>query len=79
MYDTMRNLSDYKIQWAGVGANAKEAMKPIFITKKRVKFAMYSFADHPLMWAAKEDKPGINYIDVGNFTVTRFCYRLLIF
>lgn len=69
MYETMRSLTQQNIRWAGVGANLKESMKPAIITTKGVKFAMYSFADHPSMWAAKEDKPGINFIDVSNYTV----------
>jgi len=42
-------------------------MRPASIVCKGIRLGFYSFSDHPGMWAAKEDRPGFNYIDVDHY------------
>eukprot|EP01124_Arcella_intermedia_P023970 TRINITY_DN3938_c0_g1_i9.p1 TRINITY_DN3938_c0_g1~~TRINITY_DN3938_c0_g1_i9.p1 ORF type:complete len:231 (-),score=27.18 TRINITY_DN3938_c0_g1_i9:19-639(-) len=70
--DTVRYLTEYGIQWAGVGNNIKEARKPAIISLGNYKIACFSFADHYSYWAATESRPGINYINPSDIPPSFF-------
>jgi poly-gamma-glutamate capsule biosynthesis protein CapA/YwtB (metallophosphatase superfamily) len=71
LFDTMTSLTAQNISWSGVGNNLDEAMKPAYFERKNISFCCYSFADHPIAWAATKDKPGINIVDVECVTQSK--------
>lgn len=68
LFDTIKSLNDRGIKWAGVGKNRDEAFRPAILSCLGMKIACFSFADHYDMWEATDTKPGINFIDVENYT-----------
>jgi poly-gamma-glutamate capsule biosynthesis protein CapA/YwtB (metallophosphatase superfamily) len=69
LIETMNSLNKWEIKWAGCGLNNIEAQEPALLNCKNKRIACFSFSDHPKMWSADENKPGINYIDVENHTL----------
>jgi len=71
MSETIQTLKAAGIHYAGVGKNIDEAMKPAVFSfgpsNQRKTIACFSAADHPGIWAASSNKPGIAYVDVDNF------------
>jgi len=68
MMETMDSLSKNGIHWAGVGKNLEEAQRPAIFGIDGKKVACFSFADHYSYWAASQEKPGINFLDVDSYT-----------
>jgi len=68
MFETMQSLDKSGIKWAGVGKNKEQAQKPTILSFGGKTMACFSFADHYDFWAATKEAPGINYIDVDNYT-----------
>jgi poly-gamma-glutamate capsule biosynthesis protein CapA/YwtB (metallophosphatase superfamily) len=69
MYDTIKALDERSIKWAGVGNNLSEAQRPAILTfAGGIKIACFSYADHYKYWAAKDNSPGINFVDPEHVT-----------
>lgn len=68
LMDTLSSLQLSGIRYAGAGINVKEASKPALLLCKGKTIGVFSFADHYSFWAATENKPGINFIDVEHYT-----------
>ncbi|KAL6057717.1 Polyglutamate biosynthesis protein [Balamuthia mandrillaris] len=68
LFDTIKHMNKSGIKWAGAGRNLSEARAPAIISCQDRKIAFFSFSDHPKDWAASENKPGINYLDIYNYT-----------
>ena len=65
LLDTIKILDKNKIAHAGTGRNIEEARKPAILTKKGMRIAVLSFADHFEDYAATEKSGGINYIPIS--------------
>ncbi len=66
LLETLRVLSDAKIGVVGAGATAHEAAEPFIVTKKGIRIGVIGFTDNEPSWKAGPDKPGINYVVVGD-------------
>ena len=64
--DTLTNLEKFGINHVGAGLNAEQARAPYKFQIKGVKFALFGFTDNEPSWKATADKPGTNYISVGD-------------
>lgn len=75
--ETLDALDQGGIQHSGAGFDSDQAMKPSILIKGGIKIAIYSFAtpeshmsdvyqDGKDLWAALENRPGVNYLDPDN-------------
>lgn len=69
MLDTIKNLNELNIANTGAGLNPKEASKYVIHNVKGVRIGVISYADHYENWSARNNKPGINYIDLNDDNV----------
>ncbi len=72
LIETIATLDSAGIKHSGAGINAREAQKPLIITKNNLKIGIISYTDNEPTWKAGDRKPGINYIRVGDVdTITK--------
>lgn len=64
--ETISVLDKANILHVGAGMNESEARKPVIITKKGIKIGIIGYTDNEPTWEAIGDKPGTNYVKVGN-------------
>jgi poly-gamma-glutamate capsule biosynthesis protein CapA/YwtB (metallophosphatase superfamily) len=64
--ETIATLDSAGIQHVGAGINIHSARKPVIITKNGIKIGIIGYTDNEPTWKASEDKPGTNYINVGD-------------
>ncbi len=65
--ETIRVLDEAGIMHAGAGLNIEEAKKPALIIKNGIRIAVIGMTDNERAWKALSDKPGINFVEVGDF------------
>lgn len=63
--ETLSHLEKNSIAYAGAGRNIKEAERPAFLEAKGIKIGVIAFTDNMPEWAAGQNKPGVNYIEVS--------------
>ena len=68
MYETLTTLDNSGIKHVGAGKNEAEARKPAILEGKGIKIGILGCTDNEPTWAAEPDKPGTNYIKVGDTT-----------
>ena len=66
MIETINVLDKANIKHAGAGINIEAAIKPALITKNNIKIAIFGYTDNEPSWIATNNKPGTNYIKVGD-------------
>jgi len=66
MRETIQTLDKAKILHVGAGMNEAEAREPVIITKKGIKIGIIGFTDNEPSWESVGEKPGTNYVKVGN-------------
>jgi poly-gamma-glutamate synthesis protein (capsule biosynthesis protein) len=66
LIETMRTLKQAGIFYVGAGGNKAEATQPIIISTHGINIGIIGFTDNEPDWKAEQDKPGTNYIRVGN-------------
>jgi len=66
LQETIKILNKANIYHSGAGINLEEARKPVMIKKKRVSIGFIGYTDNEPGWAATANKPGINYIRIGD-------------
>jgi poly-gamma-glutamate synthesis protein (capsule biosynthesis protein) len=72
LVETIATLDAAHILHVGAGNNDLEVQKPVIITKNNVTFGIIGYTDNEPTWKATENKPGINYIRVGDIqTITQ--------
>ncbi len=69
--ETINTLNNANISHVGAGINLKDARRPITFTKNGIVIGIIGYTDNEQGWAATKDKPGINYIRVGDIEKVR--------
>jgi poly-gamma-glutamate synthesis protein (capsule biosynthesis protein) len=64
--ETIATLDAAGIHHVGAGANIEKACKPFIIIKNGIKIGIIGYTDNEPTWKASDNKPGINYIRVGD-------------
>ncbi|PRW20840.1 poly-gamma-glutamate biosynthesis isoform A [Chlorella sorokiniana] len=65
--ETQLVLASAGIAFAGVG-RAAEAARPAILEQGGLRLAFFSYADHFPVWAATDQRSGINYIDPEDYS-----------
>jgi len=69
--ETIATLDAANILHIGAGNNSLQAQKPVIITKNNINIGIIGYTDNEPTWKAAENKPGTNYIRVGDIqTIT---------
>lgn len=66
LLETIETLDKTNILHVGAGININEARKPVIVEKNNVKIGILGYTDNVPGWLAAENKPGTNYIRVGD-------------
>jgi poly-gamma-glutamate capsule biosynthesis protein CapA/YwtB (metallophosphatase superfamily) len=66
MKETVETLDKAGIKHVGAGNNLAEAQRPAIIERNGISIGILGYTDNEPGWAAEPDKPGINYIKVGD-------------
>jgi len=74
--ETIQSLNKANIKWSGAGRNIMEALKGTYLKCSGYQICCFSFADHPNIWCATEEKPGINYLDIENIKDLSFLQQI---
>jgi poly-gamma-glutamate synthesis protein (capsule biosynthesis protein) len=64
--ETLETLKKAKISFVGAGRNIIEASRPLIIERNGIHVGILGYTDNEPGWKAAENKPGTNYIKVGN-------------
>ncbi len=64
--ETIATLDAADIKHVGAGMNAQEAHKPVITIKNGITIGIIGYTDNEPTWKAENQKPGINYISVGD-------------
>jgi len=64
LLDTLRHLDQADIVHVGVGTNLAQARAPAIITIKGLKVGFIAATDNEPVFAARENKPGTNYLSI---------------
>lgn len=71
LVETLATLDAARIEHVGAGTTIHAARKPVVITKNGIKIGVFGYTDNEPGWLATEEKPGINYIKVGDFATVK--------
>lgn len=71
MRETIDVLDKAHIFHVGAGMTESEARKPVIVTKKGIKIGVIGYTDNEPSWEAIGDKPGTNYVKVGDINKIR--------
>ena len=66
LFETIKMLDNKNIKYVGAGVNENEARKLIIIKKKNIRIGIIGYTDNEPDWKAGKEKPGINFIRVGD-------------
>lgn len=66
LFDSLKYLKQQKISYAGAGENEDEAFTPAYLTVKKIKYGFAAFCDHQKDFSAKENSPGMAYINLAD-------------
>jgi poly-gamma-glutamate capsule biosynthesis protein CapA/YwtB (metallophosphatase superfamily) len=61
--DTLAHLDAVGVAWVGAGPDVEEARRPRVLRAGGERIAVLAFSDHPAVYAARPDRPGIAYAD----------------
>lgn len=68
MTETIRMLDEAGIKHVGAGKNGKEAKSPVIIVKEGIRIGIVGMTDNEPGWKAANEKPGTNFVEVGNLS-----------
>jgi poly-gamma-glutamate synthesis protein (capsule biosynthesis protein) len=68
LIETIATLDSAHIAHVGAGMNIQEAYSPTIITKNNIKIGIIGCTDNEPKWKATDNKPGTNYIEIGNIS-----------
>lgn len=71
LFDTLEILKKADIAYVGAGKNLQEAQEAAIITKNNITLGIIGFTDNEPGWIATKNKPGINYIKVGDIETVK--------
>jgi poly-gamma-glutamate synthesis protein (capsule biosynthesis protein) len=77
LQETIKTLDSANIMHVGAGKNLDAAMKGAIIEKNGIKIGVLGFTDNEPTWAAGPNKPGINYVHVGNIAPIKQAIALI--
>lgn len=66
LLDTLHLLREHRVRYAGAGIDIDHAVTPVIIDCHGIKFGMVAFCDHQADFAARQNHPGIAYLDLDN-------------
>jgi len=66
LQETIQTLNKANILHTGAGMDVNQARTPAIIKKNNITVGVIGYTDNEPDWAAGTDKPGTNYIKVGN-------------
>ena len=66
LVQTIKTLDDAGIAHVGAGINKMAAQAPVILDIKGIKIGVIGCTDNEPTWIAAENKPGINYVQVGD-------------
>ncbi len=71
LQETIETLDNAEIKHVGAGRNISQAKKPIIITKNGIAIGVIGYTDNEPGWLATQEKPGTNYIEVGDIETVK--------
>ena len=71
LIETIQALDQADIAHVGAGMNIKDAAKPVIIEHNGIKIGIIGYTDNEPGWEAADDKPGTNYITIGDITTVK--------
>ncbi|TET06150.1 CapA family protein [Candidatus Dependentiae bacterium] len=69
--ETIKTLDNTDIYHVGAGSNLEKAHKAVVLTKNDIIIGIIGYTDNEPGWAAGPNKPGINYIHVGDIATVK--------
>lgn len=66
LQETIATLDEAHIAHVGAGGSINAARKPTIITRNNIKIGIIGYTDNEPNWRATADKPGVNYLKVGD-------------
>ena len=66
--ETIEALDGAGIAHAGAGTDRAAAVRPALADADGLRVALVACADHPVEWAAEDDRPGIHLVRIGSAT-----------
>ena len=66
LQETIQTLDNAKIVHVGAGTNNKQANEPVIIERNGIKVGILGYTDYDHDWAAGPNKPGVNYLGIGD-------------
>jgi poly-gamma-glutamate synthesis protein (capsule biosynthesis protein) len=64
LLDTFDHLHAAGIRWVGAGVDVEQARRPVFLDAAGMRLGVVGFTDHPAVFAAGPDSPGVAYADL---------------
>jgi poly-gamma-glutamate synthesis protein (capsule biosynthesis protein) len=71
LFETIKMLDSKNIKHVGAGTNENEARKAVIIKKKNIRIGILGYTDNEPGWKAEKNKPGINFIRVGDIETVK--------
>ncbi len=71
LQETIDTLNHADIAYVGAGMNVKNAAKPVIIEHNGLTVGIIGYTDNEPGWKATDDKPGTNYIQVGDIATVK--------
>lgn len=71
LYETVATLDQANIKHVGAGKNITQAAEPVIITHKDITIGIIGYTDNEPTWQATAQRPGTNYIEVGDIETIR--------
>lgn len=65
LLDTFEHLSSAGVAWAGAGPDRERARAATVVPAGDLAVSIVAFTDHPADYAARPDRPGVAYVDLG--------------
>lgn len=75
LLDTLHHLRAHGVRYVGAGMNIDDAVSPVIIERRGIKFGMIACCDHQADFAARNNHPGIAYLDLDDEAVAVDVFR----
>ncbi len=66
LFETIKTLDNAHIKHVGAGENIDDARAPVIIKKNNLTIGIIGYTDNEPGWQAQENRPGTNYLEVGD-------------
>ncbi len=71
LLETLTTLDHAGIQHVGAGRNSDEALAPVIKNVNGITIGILGCTDNEPTWLATVDRPGVNYVDVGDLALLK--------